>query len=124
MDVNHYLEVFIDESKEHLQVLNQNLLTLENFRNTFLDNNAREPLAWTIEKKKNIPAKFRNRPVGKPAIISSLETPPIKPSNIANPNEIIPILTLKTTPTIIASINIINEINSIFTSLISTWALD
>ncbi|GIN70454.1 chemotaxis protein CheA [Bacillus sp. J14TS2] len=30
MDVNHYLEVFIDESKEHLQVLNQNLLTLEN----------------------------------------------------------------------------------------------
>ncbi|MFS0613166.1 chemotaxis protein CheW [Lederbergia ruris] len=29
MDVNHYLEVFIDESKEHLQVLNQNLLTLE-----------------------------------------------------------------------------------------------
>lgn len=29
MDVNHYLEVFIDESKEHLQVLNENLLTLE-----------------------------------------------------------------------------------------------
>ncbi|WP_062105057.1 chemotaxis protein CheA [Bacillus niameyensis] len=29
MDMNHYLEVFIDESKEHLQELNQNLLTLE-----------------------------------------------------------------------------------------------
>ena len=29
MDVNHYLEVFIDESKEHLQSLNQNLLILE-----------------------------------------------------------------------------------------------
>lgn len=29
MDVNHYLEVFIDESKEHLQALNQNLLILE-----------------------------------------------------------------------------------------------
>ncbi|MCJ7839660.1 chemotaxis protein CheA [Lederbergia sp. NSJ-179] len=29
MDMNHYLEVFIDESKEHLQALNENLLMLE-----------------------------------------------------------------------------------------------
>lgn len=29
MDVNQYLEIFIEETKEHLQVLNQSLLTLE-----------------------------------------------------------------------------------------------
>ncbi|MBM7647110.1 two-component system chemotaxis sensor kinase CheA [Bacillus ectoiniformans] len=29
MDVNQYLEVFIDESKEHLQAVNENLLALE-----------------------------------------------------------------------------------------------
>lgn len=30
MDISQYLEIFIDESKEHLQLLNQSLLVLEN----------------------------------------------------------------------------------------------
>ena len=29
MDMSQYLEIFIDESKEHLQLLNQSLLSLE-----------------------------------------------------------------------------------------------
>ena len=29
MDINQYLEVFIEESQEHLQGLNQSLLSLE-----------------------------------------------------------------------------------------------
>ena len=30
MDINQYLEIFIEEAHEHLQNLNQNLLNLEN----------------------------------------------------------------------------------------------
>ena len=30
MDMSQYLEIFIEESKEHLQGLNENLLQLEN----------------------------------------------------------------------------------------------